>query len=62
MVLFELISNDYFTVKFEDFYDNNALQIVKKFSGKGFETVIYDKDRKAWKVKLEEYDEVFQQM
>jgi hypothetical protein len=58
-VIFELTSNDYFSVKFQAFWDNQAQQVLNKFKSKGYQTASFDKDYKCWKIKLEEYYEAF---
>ncbi|TNV86830.1 hypothetical protein FGO68_gene8511 [Halteria grandinella] len=59
-VIFELTSNDYFSIKFQGFWDNQAIQVINKIKQKGFQTCIYDKEHKQHRVKLEEYYESFQ--
>ena len=61
-MVFELTSNDYFNVKFQGFWDNQALQVLRKIQAKGYQTVVYDKEHKCWRIKLEEYYDAFQMM
>jgi hypothetical protein len=35
-VIFELTSNDYFSIKFQAFWDNSAQQVIQKLKSKGY--------------------------
>jgi hypothetical protein len=58
-VIYELTSNDYFSIKFQGFWDNNATLILRRFKEKGYQTVVFDNENRCWKIKLEEYYDAF---
>jgi len=55
--MLEVISHDYFSVKFQKFFDQTCTNIVKGFRTKGKDTVVYDPERKVWNIRFEEYKE-----
>lgn len=38
------------------------MNVLNKIKSKGYQTVVYDKEYKCWRIKLEEYYDAFQAM
>jgi len=54
-----MISEDFFAIKFKNFFDANVKDKIKEFQSKGKEAVHWDFEKKEWVCKLELYQDIY---
>lgn len=59
MITFELVSQDYFVIKFTNFFDAQVKEGIKAYQSKGNGAVMWDQEKKCWNVKIEYYREIY---
>eukprot|EP00347_Sterkiella_histriomuscorum_P020218 403338635 len=60
-IVLELISHDYFSIKFQKFFNQDCSEMVKQLKQKGKDIINWDVQRKQWNVRIDEYNDLLQQ-